>query len=301
MQKHFRNVPGSLNALLVLEAAVRHGSFTKAGAELNLTQSTVSRHIAVLEDRLERPLFVRNNNQLVATPRGQQLADAAALGIGHVESAWQDIAGPEPADDLVLACTYGFAEYWLLPRFPRLKEALGGVPIRLATSDWMDCLDMDRVDVAIAWDLSHAPDRPNIPLFREEVVPVCSPDYLKQNPAIAEAPGGLLDANLIHFDVQHSGLQTWSHWFAKFGIAYKRPRDSFFYDAYPFVLDAVIKGEGVALGWRHFIDGSMEDGLLVKAGPSVRTSNIVDYIQYRSGGPHQDRIRTLIDWFRSEV
>ena len=45
------NMP-SLNALLVLEAAARHRSFTLAAEELRVTQAAISRQIAALEAEL---------------------------------------------------------------------------------------------------------------------------------------------------------------------------------------------------------------------------------------------------------
>lgn len=41
-----------LYALRAFEAAARHASFTRAGEELAITQSAVSRHIRTLEELL---------------------------------------------------------------------------------------------------------------------------------------------------------------------------------------------------------------------------------------------------------
>ena len=45
------------NTLSVFEASARHLSFTKAGAELNLTQAAVSKQIIQLEERLIEQVF----------------------------------------------------------------------------------------------------------------------------------------------------------------------------------------------------------------------------------------------------
>src|SRR3982750_3639195 len=67
-----RNVMRSPSLLAGFEAAARHLSFTKAGAELFLTQSAVSRQIKELEDQLGLPLFHRRHRALVLTEAGQQ-------------------------------------------------------------------------------------------------------------------------------------------------------------------------------------------------------------------------------------
>lgn len=301
MAGRFRNVTGSLNALLVLEAAVRHANFTRAGKELSLSQPTISRHIATLEARIRQPLFDRSNNRIQPTAAGRRLAEAVSLGLGHTETAWEGLSRSAHQSDLVLACTFGFADNWLMPRFTGLKNALGDKRLRIATSDWMDCLDMERIDIAVVWDLSHAPDRPHIPLFAEEAFPVCSPGYLRQRPDIAARPEALAEAELLHFDVGRSGFLTWRLWFAGLGIDYRARPGAYQYDAFPFVLKAALDGEGVALGWRYLVDRMLDEGSLVRVGQSVVNRETAYYLQYRRGGPHRESIRTIIDWFRQTV
>src|SRR6202165_3362846 len=55
------------------EAAARTLSFTKAAAELFITQSAVSRQIKALEDNLGLKLFERRPRSLTLTENGQAL------------------------------------------------------------------------------------------------------------------------------------------------------------------------------------------------------------------------------------
>src|SRR5258705_4237739 len=68
----------ALDLLVGFESAARHLSFTKAGEELFLTQSAVSRQIKELEDQLGVPLFHRRHRALTLTDAGQQFYAAAA-------------------------------------------------------------------------------------------------------------------------------------------------------------------------------------------------------------------------------
>ena len=58
-----------LYALRAFEAAARHASFTRAGEELAITQSAVSRHIRTLEELFGCRLFERHGRQLRLTER----------------------------------------------------------------------------------------------------------------------------------------------------------------------------------------------------------------------------------------
>src|SRR3979411_1642982 len=79
-------LPG-LDLLVGFEAAARHLSFTKAGAELYLTQSAVSRQIKELEDQLGVALFQRRHRALSLTEPGHQLYAAASQVLAPRRSA----------------------------------------------------------------------------------------------------------------------------------------------------------------------------------------------------------------------
>ena len=68
----FARLPG-LPALRTFEAAARHLSFTKAAAELFVTQTAVSHQIKALEAQLGIQLFRRNGRSLLLTDEGQAL------------------------------------------------------------------------------------------------------------------------------------------------------------------------------------------------------------------------------------
>src|SRR4026209_944272 len=66
-----------LELLLAFEAAARHLSFTKAGEELSLTQSAVSRQIQALEESLGGKRSGRRTRALLLTEKGQVLYKVA--------------------------------------------------------------------------------------------------------------------------------------------------------------------------------------------------------------------------------
>src|ERR1700732_4593800 len=74
----------SLNGLRAFEAAARHLSFTRAAAELNVTQTAVSHLIRRLEEQFGIPLFVRRNRAL-------ELTREAASYLPAVRGAFEDL------------------------------------------------------------------------------------------------------------------------------------------------------------------------------------------------------------------
>ena len=76
-----------LNALRVFEAAARHLSFTRAAAELHVTQAAVSHQIKLLEDDLGVPLFRRMHRALLLTDEGQQLLPSVRAAFDELSTA----------------------------------------------------------------------------------------------------------------------------------------------------------------------------------------------------------------------
>ena len=60
-------------SLEVFQAVVRHGGVSKAAAQLNRVQSSVSTRIRQLEDQLGEPLFLRDNKRMTLTDAGRNL------------------------------------------------------------------------------------------------------------------------------------------------------------------------------------------------------------------------------------
>lgn len=66
-------IPATLHQLKVFETTARHGSFTKAAAELSITQPTVSGQIKQLTQTVGMPLFEHIGRKLYLTEAGEEL------------------------------------------------------------------------------------------------------------------------------------------------------------------------------------------------------------------------------------
>ena len=84
-----------LHALRAFDAAVRTGSFTRAGEALHVTQGAISRQIKQLEDWLGKSVFVRHYQGLILTPAGSVLAK----GLDRAQSFVQRFHQPHPEND----------------------------------------------------------------------------------------------------------------------------------------------------------------------------------------------------------
>jgi DNA-binding transcriptional LysR family regulator len=80
---------------------VKTGSFVRAAANLNITQTAVSARVRVLEDQLDRQLFIRNKAGAKLTPAGDQFLRYATTLVQVWERARHDVGMPVGRENLV--------------------------------------------------------------------------------------------------------------------------------------------------------------------------------------------------------
>jgi DNA-binding transcriptional LysR family regulator len=239
----------ALDLLVGFEAAARHLSFTRAGEELYLTQSAVSRQIKELEDQLGVPLFQRRHRALALTEAGQQFYAAAAQVIATMRAATERLRSQAgKRRPLSVTSTASFAALWLIPRLAGFTRDHPEVDVRITADPRVQDLERDGLDIA----LRHGPASlagPNaIRLFGESVFPVCSPKLLKKTPL--RKPEDLTNHVLLQYhdpDVRHPWLH-WNTWLEVAGVADLRPAGRLSFSGYEQIIPAAIAGHGVALG-----------------------------------------------------
>src|SRR6218665_216158 len=83
----------SLRQLRVFQAVAVHASFTRAGAEIGLTQPAVSRCVTELEQHLGLKLLDRTTREVVLTEAGRSLAVRLARVLEDLDTVLLDVRG----------------------------------------------------------------------------------------------------------------------------------------------------------------------------------------------------------------
>ncbi len=252
-----------LQCLVAFEAAVRHASFTKAAAELHLTQSAISRQIQQLEEFLGRSLFVREHRSLRLTIAGEQYAAQVHHLLTQCAEATHDVMKPYGDLELTVACSSGVALLWLTPRLPAFRAAYPTIKLRLIVRDGLASMSPAEFDVGVYYVRQQAPAEYTARrLFDEEVFPVCAPDYLAGRTLSA---ADLANETLLRLEDGQRQWMSWSEWFDMNDVDRQKaqPQDITI-NSYPQIVQMTILGQGVSLGWRYMIDACIEAGLLVR-------------------------------------
>ena len=93
----------SLNGLRAFEAAARHLSFTKAAAELHVTQTAISHQIRRLEEQLGLKLFHRVNRGLELSMDGEAYLPAIRAAFDDLRRATGRLLRVEESNHLTVS------------------------------------------------------------------------------------------------------------------------------------------------------------------------------------------------------
>jgi LysR family glycine cleavage system transcriptional activator len=210
-----------------------------------------------------------------------------------------------PARRLRLSVEPAFAVNWLISRLPRYRELPNALDVLLDPTKSVVDLTGDEADVAIRFGRGHYPGLESIDLFEDEIMPVCSPEYVKHHP-IAK-PEDLLQHPLLRLDwSSREGLwPDWPAWLEAAGVQDDgshpaRKRDMTFPDS-NLMLRAAVDGQGVALGQTSLVKDYIKSKQLVAPIPKRLKTGFRYHLVYPIGADQRPEIALFRDWIVGEA
>jgi LysR family glycine cleavage system transcriptional activator len=248
----------NLNALRAFEAAGRHLSFTKAAAELNVTQAAISQRVRLLEDQLGVRLFRRMNRQLALTEAAARYHGEIRALFHGLASATERLKGRDPARLLTVSVPPSFAAQFLVPRLGRFLARHREIEVRLdVTAHEVDLL-RDGIDLAVRHGPGSWPELAQTRLMVEDLSPVCSPKLL-EGPHALRKP-----ADLRHHVLLRGAMVDWQIWLTAAGVTGIDTAAGPLYDESWMAIKASIEGHGVLLARTALVADELAAGRLVR-------------------------------------
>lgn len=250
-----------LSTLRLFEAAGRLQSFKLASVELAVTPSAISKGVQSLEEWLGVPLFVRGTKRLTLTEAGEAYLPSIRQALALLATASERVPGRPARRGLSLSVAPAFGSRLLLPRLAGFRRLHTDISIAIDTNHRQVDFPNDGVDLAIRMGTGNWPDLEATLLLSEELVPVCSPDFLKSLARIADPVARLRAAPLIHLT---SASDDWAAWVRGSGLGAIDAQRSLTVDTIDMALDAACRGLGVTIGRLPFARAELDAGKLVR-------------------------------------
>lgn len=270
----------SFRFLIGFEAAARLGSYSRAADELSISQSAVSHQIAQLEEQVGQPLFRRKGRGVELTVSGRLLLDSVGKSLDQIRNGLDRIETYMDDSLVTLVCPAPIAEGWLQPRLDMLlREHPTFCPI-ISIDETARYIDEMDVDIAITREPLRQRGVFEVPLLEDELVAVVHAD------SADKAAAGLL---CLESDLTSDRIGPFIR--EHFGKLRKRA----IYDDPRLLLDAALRGHGVALVSRLLADEALHTGQLQRLVeyPSLSLGTL--WISRTEGEPRMPMVREVFE------
>ncbi|AYM91027.1 LysR family transcriptional regulator [Serratia sp. 3ACOL1] len=282
----------------------RERSFTRAAAQLGVSQSALSHTIRSLETRLGLRLLTRTTRSVSPTEAGERLVQRVGprLTVIADELAAFSERRNTPAGNVRIT-TSDFAWHTVLrPRLSTLQKEYPDIKIEIAISPGLTDIVTERFDAGIRFGDQIAKDMTTVRISADvRMAMVAAPAYLEKHPTPRE-PTDLQRHSCINmrFSTQ-GGIYAWELQKGKRHLQIRTEGPWIFNCIYP-VIDAAVDGFGIAFMPQELAQPFITNGRLLpvlkdwcpthpglhiyyasKRQLSPALALVIEYLRYRPG------------------
>ncbi|WP_434362145.1 LysR family transcriptional regulator [Parasalinivibrio latis] len=232
-----------METLIAFEAAAEHESFAKAGKELFLSASAVAYQIKKLEHSLGVSLFIRHGKGVTLNLKGRDFLLHVRETLKKIE-ADSDRLKHARHQPLLLLTQHAIAQLWLQENLGLYQDDFPDHELEISAVSTISP-EPENADMAIGY-FQEDPGKPWVKLWDEYLLPVASPEYREEIPA-------------LYYDAQwNDDWRPWRHVLMQFEE--NRMRRS---SLYTLIHQAVLQNHGVMVARLSLIGKDLSNQLLV--------------------------------------
>ncbi|WP_207004617.1 LysR family transcriptional regulator [Trinickia mobilis] len=288
-----------IEGMSVFVRVAQSGSFSTVARELGLTQPSVSKQIAALENHLGVRLLNRTTRHLQLTEDGftylsfaQKILDTVAEAEAHLGGAKRT-----PRGLIRIGSPYAFAQRYLVRCVGDLLEQYPQLRVEIVASDMADSLVEHGLDVAIRFG------NPNGDLVARQAgttsrIAVASPAYLES----AGEPQGPLDLS-THNCLVYSNPAIGPHWsFLSHGCRETVVvSGSFVSNSADVIREACIRGLGITVMPNWLFHDDLTSGRVCQVLRQYEPEGLPIFVVYPSRKFVPPKLRVVVDYLATEL
>lgn len=256
--------PVSMDDLVAVLAVARERSFTRAAAQLGVSQPALSAKITALEAQLRVRLLTRTTRSVSTTEVGERLLQSIGP---HFESIASGLAvlselRDKPAGSLRITSIEHASQTILAPALAKLLPDYPDIAVEIINDYGLTNIVADRFDAGIRLGEQVAQDMIAVRIGQDfKQFAVGTPSYFKRR-GKPKTPHNLAEHNCIALRLPTSGGH-WSWPFLKNGHELKvRPGGQLSFNTITLQLDSALAGLGVAYLPEDVVNEHLDSGRL---------------------------------------
>jgi LysR family transcriptional regulator, glycine cleavage system transcriptional activator len=290
----YRSLP-PLSTLIGFEAAARLQSFSRAAAELNITQSAISHQVRVLEDHLGQPLFRRIGRRIELIDAGRDFLITAQTALEELRHGVRRLNAYSKPGSVIVMMPAALATGWFLPRLADLRATHPWVDPWVHSSDAGTIPEEAEVDIVLGPQPWSDKGARSILLDHDRLLPLCAPDLAARLPDLPDS-ARLDAAPLLHDE----SLNDWQSWFSQVGSARTEFARGLNFSDTGQMLQAAMLGYGICLATTRQADHPLREGRLVPASPVALDRTQPIYMSCWQRNFARPPVNALWDWLQGQ-
>lgn len=284
-----------LTSLKAFEAAARHRNFTRAAAELFVTQAAISHQVKQLEEWLGLKLFERRGHALTLTADGKSYLPEVAEALDRLVAATERLTSNLAAGTLRITVLPSFAAKWLMPRLSRFHAAHPEIELDLVSNEESWDFSSKDFDLGIRLGNGRWPGVQADLIADEWLTPMYNQALDARTPL--QKPADLAHHALLH----DAPRDNWPRWLELVDApAVDARKGASFTDA-SLALQAAIDGHGVLLGRLFLAADDIAAGRLLTPYPQRLKNDYSYWLAYPKASALKPRIAAFRSWLLREA
>jgi len=290
----------NLNDFIAFIAIAREGSFTKAAAQLGVSQSALSYTIRTLEARLGLRLLTRTTRSVSMTDAGERLLRSIGPRFDEIESEIAALSGmrDKPAGTIRITTVEHAAETILWPALAPLLEEYPDIDVEIISEYGLKDVVAERYDAGVRLGEQVDKDMISLRIGAElRFAVVGAPSYFKgrTKPGV---PQDLLEHSCIKLRLPtHGGFYAWE--FQKDGQELKvRIQGRTAFNTMGMMRQAALDGFGLAYLPEDQVDPAIEEGRLIRVLSDWCPPRPAYHLYYPSRRQHSPAFALVIEALR---
>jgi DNA-binding transcriptional LysR family regulator len=256
----------NLNELTAFLAVARERSFTRAAAQLGVSQSALSHTLRALEERLGVRLLTRTTRSVSPTEAGERLARSIGPRLDEIETELAALSAlrEKPAGTIRITAGEHSADTVLWPAIARLLPDYPDIRVEIIVDYGLTDIVAERYDAGVRLGEQVARDMIAVRIGPDmRMAVVGAPAYFAGRPK-PRTPQDLTTHNCINLRLPtYGGLYAWE--FEKAGRELKvRVEGQLVFNTAGLRMNAVLAGLGLAYLPEDQVRAPLADGRLVR-------------------------------------
>ena len=290
----------NVNDYLAFIAVAREQSFTKAAAQLGVSQSSLSYTVRTLEERLGLRLLTRTTRSVSVTEAGERLLNRIAPHFDEIEQEIAALSGmrDKPAGTVRITTVEHAAETILWPKLAPLLLDYPDINIEIISEYALKDIVADRYDAGVRLGEQVDKDMISVPIARDfRFAVVGAPSYLEgREPPVT--PNDLTKHSCLKLRLPtHGGSYIWE--FYKDGRELKvRIEGRAAFSTLGMMRQAALDGLGLAYLAEDQVDALIEEGRLVRVLADWSPPRPAYHLYYPSRRQHSPAFALVLDALR---